>query len=212
MDAHYAFNCAVRDLTPRCMHWITVLINVVLPNIQRTKEEIRTGKVRPYKARMCIVAQDPGQMQTLVVDDHVLLWYRNRFYRANHFAAAYAVLLIADRFEMLSDANTTFQSLALSKQDVYADILSYVHDILRPLTEAVDTEGGSRPLPATKQPNPEYTRSTRPGYGSRSNSRLHAAGVERLLQPVDRPRVGGSAPSEPGTSVPGPSIYHQGYR
>jgi hypothetical protein len=148
------------------MHWITVLINVVLPNIQRTKEEIRTGKVRPYKARMCIVAQDPVQMQTLVVDDHVLLWYRNRFYRANHFAAAYAVLLIADRFEMLSDANTTFQSLALSKQDVYADILSYVHDILRPLTEAVDTEGGSRPLLATKQPNPEYTRSTRPRYGS----------------------------------------------
>ena len=28
-DAHYAFNCAVQDLTPRCMHWITVLGNVV---------------------------------------------------------------------------------------------------------------------------------------------------------------------------------------
>ena len=26
-DAHYAFNCAVQDLTPRCMHWITVLGN-----------------------------------------------------------------------------------------------------------------------------------------------------------------------------------------
>ena len=165
-DAHYAFNCAVQDLTPRCMHWITVLGNVVLPNIKRTKEEIRTGKVRQYKARMCIVAQEPGQMQTLVVDDHVLFWFRNRFYRANQFAAAYAVLPIGDRFEVLSDANTTFQSLALSKEDVYADILYYVHDILRPLTEATGTEGGSRPLPATRQQNPEYTRSTRPGYGS----------------------------------------------
>jgi hypothetical protein len=155
-DAHYAFNCAVQDLTPRCMHWITVLGNVVLPNIKRTKEEIRTGKVRQYKARMCIVAQEPGQMQTLVVDDHVLFWFRNRFYRANQFAAAYAVLPIGDRFEVLSDANTTFQSLALSKEDVYADILYYVHDILRPLTEATGTEGGSRPLPATRQQNPEY--------------------------------------------------------
>ena len=51
-DAHYAFNCAVQDLTPRCMHWITVLGNVVLPNIKRTREEIRTGKIRQYKARI----------------------------------------------------------------------------------------------------------------------------------------------------------------
>ena len=49
-DAHYAFNSAVQDLTPtptpKCMHWITVLGNVVPPNIKRTKEEIRTGRVR----------------------------------------------------------------------------------------------------------------------------------------------------------------------
>ena len=165
-DAHYAFNCAVQDLTPRCMHWITVLGNVVLPSIKRTREEIRTGKIRQNKAHMCLVAYEEGQMQTIVVDDHVLIWYKNRFYRANQFAAAYALIPVADRFEVLSVANTTFQSLALSKQDVYADILSYVDDILRPLTEAKDTEGGSRPLPATKQQNPDVTRSSRPGYGS----------------------------------------------
>ena len=165
-DAHYAFNCAVQDLTRRCMHWITVLGNVVLPNIKRTRVEIRTGKIRQYKARMCLVAYEEGQMQTIVVDDHVLIWYKNRFYRANQFAAAYALIPVADRFEVLSVANTTFQSLALSKQDVYADILSYVDNILRPLTEAKDTEGGSRPLPATKQQNPDVTRSSRPGYGS----------------------------------------------
>ena len=148
------------------MHWITVLGNVVLPSIRRTKEEIRTGKIRQFKARMCLVAYEAGQMQTLVVDDHVLFWYRNRFYRANQFAAAYAVIPVQDRFEVLSEANTTFQSLAMSKQDVYADILNYVDDILRPLTEAKDTEGGSRPLPDTKQRNPDFTRSSRPGYGS----------------------------------------------
>ena len=148
-DAHYAFNCAVQDFTPKCMHWInyTVLGNVVLPNIKRTKDrgDPHGQSTTVYKARMCIVAQEPGQMQALVVDGHVLFWFKNRFYRANHFAAAYAVLPIQDRFEVLSDANTTFQSLALTKQDVYADILSYVHNILRPLAEAVDTEGGSRP-------------------------------------------------------------------
>ena len=110
-DAHYAFNCAVQDLTPRCMHWITVLGNVVLPNIKRTREEIRTGKIRQYKARMCLVAYEEGQMQTIVVDDHVLIWYKNRFYRANQFAAAYALIPVAERFEVLSVANTTFQSL-----------------------------------------------------------------------------------------------------
>ena len=88
---------------------------------------------------MCLVAYEAGQMQTLVVVDHVLFWYRNIFYRANQFAAAYAILPVQDRFEVLSEANTTFQSLALSKQDVYADILSYVDSILRPLTEAKDT-------------------------------------------------------------------------
>ena len=111
-------------------------------------------------------------MQTLVVDDHVLFWYRNRFYRANQFAAAYAVIPVQDRSEVLSEANTTFQSLAMSKQDVYADILSYVDNILRPLTEAKDTEGGRRPLPATKQRNPDYTRSSRPGYGSHQGPRM----------------------------------------
>ena len=162
-DAHYALNCAVQDLTPKCMHWITVLGNAVLPNIKRTREEIRTGKIRQYKARMCMVAYEGDQVQTIIVDDHVLIWYKNRFYRANQFAAAYALIPVAERFEVLSIANTTFQSLALSKQDVYADILSYVDDILRPLTEAKDTEGGSRPLPATKQQNPDVTRSSRPG-------------------------------------------------
>ena len=146
-DAHYAFNCAVQDLSPACMHYITVLGNVVLPSIRRTAEEIRTGKVRQFKARMCLVATDDSPVQTIVVDDHVLIWYKNRFYRANQFAAAYALLPIQDRFEILSEANQTFQSLAMSKQDVYADILSYVENILRPLTGAKDTEGGSRPQP-----------------------------------------------------------------
>ena len=64
-----------------------MLGNIVLPSVKRTKEEIRTGKVRQFKARMCLIAHEPGQMATLVVDDHVLFWFRNPFYRANQFAA-----------------------------------------------------------------------------------------------------------------------------
>ena len=59
MDAHFAYNCAVQDLTPKCI-WITVLGNTVLPAIKRTREEIQSGRVRQYKARMCLVAQEPG--------------------------------------------------------------------------------------------------------------------------------------------------------
>ena len=129
---------------------------------------------------MCLVAYEEEQMKTIIVDDHVLIWYKNRFYRANQFAAAYALIPVAERFEVLSVANTTFQSLALSKQDVYADILSYVDDILRPLTEAKDTEGGSQPLPATRQQNPDVTRSSRPGlrFSSGAHSWLQSAGME----------------------------------
>ena len=116
-DAHFAFNCAVQDLTPSCMHWITVLGETSYCQTYGVrKKRSETGKIRQYKARMCLIAYEAAPVKTLVVDDHVLFWYKNRFYRANQFAAAYAVLPIQDRFEVLSEANTTFQSLALSKQ------------------------------------------------------------------------------------------------
>ena len=35
-DAHFAYNCSVQDLTPRCMHWVSVLGNSVLPSIRST--------------------------------------------------------------------------------------------------------------------------------------------------------------------------------
>ena len=187
-DAHYAFNCAVQDLTPRCMHWITVLGNVVLPNIKRTREEIRTGKIRQYKARMCLVAYEEGQMQTIVVDDHVLIWYKNRFYRANQFAAAYALIPVAERFEVLSVANTTFQSLALSKQDVYADILSYVDDILRPPPHGGKGHGRRKPTPACYQAAKSRCHQVFASWvwiTSGAHAWLQSTGVERFLQPVD---------------------------
>ena len=58
-DAHFACNyCSVQDLTPKCMHWITVLGNVVIPSAQRTGEEIITARLRQFRARLCIVAWD----------------------------------------------------------------------------------------------------------------------------------------------------------
>ena len=149
-DAHYAFNCAVQDFTPKCMHWITVLGNVVLPNIKRTKEEIRTEKVCQYKARMCLVAYKAGgQMQTLVVDDHVCDPAGSGQVRSPQQGEHHLPVVGIEQAGRLRGHPQL-----------------YVDSILRPLTEAKDTEGGSRPLPATKQTNPDYTRSTRPGYGS----------------------------------------------
>lgn len=118
-----------------------------------------TGKLRQYKAQMCLVAQARGTQQTLLVDDHVLLWYKNGLYRANQFAAAYAV--VGDRFEVLSDASATDQVACLQRY-----ILQHVEHILRSLTEATHSRGGSRAIPETIQPDPNHTRSTRPGYGS----------------------------------------------
>ena len=68
------------------------------------------GKMRHFKAsmaNMAIVAKDQSDT-TIVVANAVLFWFKNRFYRANQFAAAYSALGVADRFEVLSDANLTF--------------------------------------------------------------------------------------------------------
>eukprot|EP00435_Cladocopium_sp_Y103_P019646 s10_g4.t1 len=54
---------------------------------------------------------------TLQVDDQLLFWFRNRFYRSNQFAAAYAQLPIGERFHVLSDAMETFISLAMTKEE-----------------------------------------------------------------------------------------------
>ena len=47
-DARFAYNCSVQDLTPKSMHWVTVLGNIVLPSVQRTKDEIQTGRTRQF--------------------------------------------------------------------------------------------------------------------------------------------------------------------
>ena len=88
-NAHFAYNDAVQDLTPRCMHWVnTVLGNLVLPSVNRTREEIQSGRTRQFKARICIVAWDTSvPNQEIVVDEQVLVWYKNRFYRASQHSS-----------------------------------------------------------------------------------------------------------------------------
>eukprot|EP00435_Cladocopium_sp_Y103_P064949 s953_g26.t1 len=184
-DAHFAYNCA-------CMHWITVLGNAVLPNIRRTREEINTGKVRQYKARMCLVSyEDPATTTVLRVDDQVLVWFKNRFYRANHFAASYAQIPIGERFEVLSEASETFMSLSLTKEEVYNDLLGYVEHHLRPITEAgfrdihvfePDQRGGLQrspglcgaPPPAHHGSNFDARRKPSPTCYSSAGSRCHS--------------------------------------
>ena len=170
-DAHFAYNCAVQDLTPRCMHWVSVLGNLVLPSIKRTREEIRTGRVRQYKARICIVAWDTNiPNQQIVVDEQVLVWYRNRFYRANQFCAIYAQFDPRERFPCLSTADEPFASEAITSHQVYLDFVEYVANQIQTTTGATSTQGGSRAIPKARQPDPNYNRSTRPGYGSHQGS------------------------------------------
>ena len=126
-DAHFAYNCAVQDLTPKCMHWVTVLGNIVLPSVQRTKEEIQTGRTRQFRARICVVAWDPSAPnQKIVVDAQVLVWYKNRFYRANQFAAVYAQFDPRERFPCLPDAKEPFLSQAPTQGLVYQELVDYV--------------------------------------------------------------------------------------
>ena len=159
-DAHFAYNCSVQDLTPRCMHWVSVLGNLVLPSIKRTREEIRTGRVRQYKARICIVAWDTNiPNQQIVVDEQVLVWYRNRFYRANQFCAIYAQFDPRERFPCLSTADEPFTSEAITSHQVYLDFVDYVANQIQTTTGATSTQGGSRAIPKARQPDPNYNRS-----------------------------------------------------
>ena len=111
-----------------------------------------------------------------------------------------------------ADHQCTFArcSTPLSKQDVYADILSYVLDILRPLTEAVDTEGGSRPLPGDQAAEPRVYQVYQTSLWFASMHQGPTQGYRQqewndfYNQWTDQ--VGRLASSEPGTSVPGPSI------
>ena len=67
-----------------------------------------------------------------------------------------------------------------------------------------------------RKPTPPCDQADEPGlhqvyqawvwFSSRSNSRLHTAGVERFLQPVDRSGVGRLASSKPRPSVPRSSV------
>ena len=150
--------------------------NTVLPTIKRTKEEIMTGKLRQYKARMCLVAQAPGTQQTLLVDDHVLLWYKNRFYRANQFAGAYAVIPVGDRFEVLSDASATDQ-----RHPAVCRAHPAVLDRSNRLARRKPSHSGDHP--AGSEPHTFDQAWIR--KSPRSHTRLLPAGVERLLQPVE---------------------------
>ena len=126
-DVRFAYNCSVQDLPPKCMHWVAVLGNIFLPSVQRTKEEIQTGRTRQFRARICSVAWDPSTSdQKIVVDEQVLVWYENRFYRANQFAAVYAQFDPRERFPCLSAVKDPFLSQAPNQGLVYQDLVDYV--------------------------------------------------------------------------------------
>ena len=170
-DVRFAYNCSVQDLPPKCMHWVAVLGNIFLPSVQRTKEEIQTGRTRQFRARICSVAWDPSTSdQKIVVDEQVLVWYENRFYRANQFAAVYAQFDPRERFPCLSSAKEPFLSQAPTQGLVYQELVDYVAQKIQTMIGATSTQGGSRALPKARQLDPNVSKPSQPGCGSHQGS------------------------------------------
>ena len=203
-DAHFAYNCAVQDLTPRCMHWVTVLGNLVLPSVNRTREEIQSGRMRQFKARICIVAWDTSvPNQEIAVDEQVLVWYKNRFYRANQFIAIYAQFDPRERFPCLSAATEPF----ISDGTVQRASLPGLRRLRGP-ENSNDNWGyfdarrkPSHPQSTTARSNLQQVFQARAWFSSRILPWILPAGMERLLQSVVGLRMGGVASTQSGTAV-----------
>lgn len=86
------------------------------------------------------------------MDERVLVWYKNRFYRANQFAAVYAQFDPRERFLCLSAAKEPFLSQAPTQGLVYQELVDYVAQKIQTMTGA------------------NVSKSSRPGYGSHQGS------------------------------------------
>ena len=197
-------NCTVQDLTPKCMHWITVLGNVVLPSIKRTREEIRTGKIRQFKARMCLVAYEAGQIADT----------RSRWPRVD---LVQEPLLPRQPVRSCLRGDSCAEPIWGVERGKYDfPVVGVVqtgcvcrHPELRRQHPAPPHggkgHGRRKPTPPCDQAEGSGIHQvypTRLRISSRSNSWLQSAGMERLLQSLDWPGVGGLASSQSGTSVP----------
>ena len=149
-DPMFQYNCAVQDITPQCLDFIRDLGRTEVPKLDRTAEEIRSGKIRQFKAKLCLVNDEDSD--ELDVNKHILIWFRNRFYRIGQFAAAYAQFDLQDRFTVLSFLEKIWSSDGLNGDEVLEDLLVFIEEnVSKPLQMRQGT-GRRSLLPAPNQP------------------------------------------------------------
>ena len=204
-DAHFAYNCSVQDLTPRCMHWVSVLGNSVLPSINRTREEIRTGRMRQFKVRICIVAWD-----TTIPNQQIVVHGRT--------GACVVPESLLQSEPILCHLRPVRPAGAVPMPVNGRRAIHFRGDHqppglpgLRRLRGQPDPDDNwghfdarrkpSHPQGAPARSELQQVNSTWVWISSGILPRILPAGVERLLQPVVRLRMGGVASAQPGAAI-----------
>ena len=160
-DPMFQYNCAVQDITPQCLDFIRDLGRTEVPKLDRTAEEIRSGKIRQFKAKLCLVNDEDSD--ELDVNKHILIWFRNRFYRIGQFAAAYAQFDLQDRFTVLSFLEKIWSSDGLNGDEVLEDLLVFIEEnVSKPLQMRQGT--GRRSLLPAPNISPKDQQCTAPSF------------------------------------------------
>ena len=88
-DPLYAFNCAAQDLSPLCISFLEKLANAVIPDPPRTHQMIMQGVGHRYAGKL-IYINDPEKVGEADMSEDFLVYWKNRLYRPEVFAASYA--------------------------------------------------------------------------------------------------------------------------
>ena len=88
-DPLYAFNCAAQDLSPLCISFLEKLANAVIPDPPRTHQMIMQGVGHRYAGKL-IYINDPEKVGEADMSKDFLVYWKNRLYRPEIFAASYA--------------------------------------------------------------------------------------------------------------------------
>eukprot|EP00913_Durusdinium_trenchii_P030463 g28535.t1 len=88
-DPLYAFNCAAQDLSPLCISFLEKLANAVIPDPPRTHQMIMQGVGHRYAGKL-IYINDPEKVGEADMSKDFLVYWKNRLYRPEVFAASYA--------------------------------------------------------------------------------------------------------------------------
>ena len=179
-DPFYAYNCALQDLTPKCLEFLGILGTAIVPSIQRTSEMIRTGLLPRFKARyifslcvdrLCL----PGRGQDIDVSTEVYVWFRNRLLRPQQFLSLYQQVPVEERFEVLTFQDPHFRSVETDANALvnafFRHVSNEMHNMLGANHDCTITMTGTDLVSLNQkaggvdpQSNPGYSSSSRGGW------------------------------------------------